>query len=155
MNKIVTLSLAAIIGSTSLFAQTQVPNPGFENWGNTSPGISSEATDWYSNGSGSDLAKFASATMSKDATNKHSGTASVLVQTISYAGTAVNGSGTTGVVNAPSFTKSAGYIGTINYSTSSDDRRTAFTGRPDSLVGWYKYTAGDNTEQAKVRAILH
>jgi hypothetical protein len=155
MNKITTLSLSAVFVSASLFAQTQITNAGFENWGNASPGISSEATNWYSNGSGSNLAKFASATMSKDATTKHSGTASVLVQTISYAGTAVNGSGTTGVVNAPSFTKSEGYIGTINYSTATDDRRMAFIGRPDSLVGWYLYTAGGSAEQAKVRAILH
>ena len=155
MNKITTLSLSAVFISASLFAQTQITNAGFENWGNSSPGISSEATNWYSNGSGSNLAKFATATMSKDATTKHSGTASVLVQTISYAGTAVNGSGTTGVVNAPSFTKSEGYIGTINYSTASDDRRMPFVGRPDSLVGWYLYTAGSLAEQAKVRAILH
>jgi hypothetical protein len=155
MNRITTLSLSAVFMSASLLAQTQITNGGFENWGNASPGTSAEPTNWYSNKSGSNVAQLASATLSKDATTKHSGTASVLVQTISYFGTAVNGSGTTGVVNAPNTSKATGYIGTINYSTATDDRRMAFVGRPDSLVGWYLYTAGNSTEQAKVRAILH
>ncbi|MFI5142382.1 MAG: hypothetical protein ACHQII_08505, partial [Bacteroidia bacterium] len=155
MNKITTLSLSAVFLSASMFAQTQITNGGFENWGNAAPGNANEPTNWYSNKSGSNVAQLASSTLSKDATNFHSGTASVLVQTISYFGTAVNGSGTTGVINAPCTNKSYGYIGTINYSTPSDDRRMAFVGRPDSLVGWYLYTAGGSAEQAKVRAILH
>ena len=155
MNRIITLSLSAVFISASLSAQTQIANGGFENWGNASPGNANEPTNWYSNKSGSNVAQLASSTLSKDATNFHSGTASVLVQTISYFGTAVNGSGTTGVINAPCTNKSYGYIGSINYSTATDDRRMAFVGRPDSLVGWYLYTAGGSAEQAKVRAILH
>ena len=31
----------------------------------------------------------------------------------------------------------------------------AFTGKPDSLVGWYQYTPGAATERGKIRAILH
>jgi hypothetical protein len=155
MNRIITLSLSAVFASASLLAQTQITNGGFENWGNASPGVAGEPTNWYSNKSGSNIAQLANATMSKDATNFHSGAASVLVQTISYFGTAVNGSGTTGVIDAPSLTKSDGYIGTVNYSTSTDDRRMVFIGRPDSIVGWYLYTPGSSAEQCKVRAILH
>jgi hypothetical protein len=62
---------------------------------------------------------------------------------------------TTGVVDAPSFTKSDGYIGTVNFSSSSDIRRTPFIGRPDSIVGWYQYSSGGTGEQGKMRAILH
>jgi hypothetical protein len=30
-----------------------------------------------------------------------------------------------------------------------------FTGKPDSLIGWYQYTSGGAGEQPKIRAILH
>ena len=154
MNRITTLLLMAA-SSVAVLAQTQITNGGFENWGNASPGVSGEPTSWYSNTSGSDIAKLASITCFQDNSIKHSGNASVRVQTISYLGSAVNGAVTTGIVDAPSFTKSEGYIGTVNYSTPSDDRRMAFIGRPDSIVGWYQYTQGGSAELGKIRAILH
>jgi hypothetical protein len=153
MNKIVTLTCIAL--TTSLIGQTQLPNASFENLGNASPGVSSEPTSWYSNKSGSSVAKLGGQTCFQDNTLHHSGSYSMRLETISYFGTAVNGSASTGVINAPCSNKSYGYIGTINYSTASDDRRLACTSRPDSIVGWYQYTPGDATEQAKVRAILH
>ena len=155
MNKIVTLSLAAIINATSLVSQTQITNGGFENWGNASPGNANEPTSWYSNKSGSNIAQLGPQTCFKCTSPVHSGNACVRVQTESYIGTAVNGVVTTGVVDAPSLTKSDGYCGTVNYSTSSDDRRMAFTGRPDSITGWYQYSPGGTGEQGKVRVILH
>jgi hypothetical protein len=69
--------------------------------------------------------------------------------------TVINGNVTTGVVDAPTLSKTDGYIGTVNYSTSTDIRHMAFTGRPDSIVGWYQYTQGGSSEQGKLRAILH
>lgn len=144
--------------SISLFsiAQIQVPNAGFENWGNSAPGVAAEPTGWYSNKSGSSIAKLGPQICFQDNTVKHNGNSSVRLETNNYAGTAVNGAVTTGVINAPSISnKALGYIGTINYSTSSDIRRTAFTGRPDSIVGWYQYTSGGSGEQGKVTAILH
>ncbi len=155
MNKISTLTFSILITSASLIAQTQFPNASFENLGNASPGVASEPTSWYSNKSGSNLATAGGQTCFQDATTAHSGSHSMRLETISYIGTAINGSATTGVINAVSFNKTTGYIGTINYSIASDDRRLACTDRPDSIVGWYKYTPGDATEQAKVRAILH
>ena len=134
-------------------AQTFITNGGFENWGNASPGLSSEPTSWYSDKSGSGIASAGPQTCFKDSTTVHSGNYSVKVVTETYIGTAVNGVVTTGVVNAPSLTKSDGYIGTVNYSSASDDRRMPFTGRPDSLVGWYQYTSAGAGEQAKIRAI--
>lgn len=159
MNKIITLSLATIISSTSLVAQTQITNGGFENWGNVSPGNANEPTSWYSNKSGSNTAQLGPQTCFKTTASVHTGTACVSVTTeslnLGFTTEIVNGNVTTGVVNAPTTTKSDGYIGTVNYSTSSDDRRMAFTGRPDSIVGWYKYTSGGAGEQPKIRAILH
>ncbi|MEO8760366.1 MAG: T9SS type A sorting domain-containing protein [Bacteroidia bacterium] len=155
MIKITTLTLAALTVATSLVGQTQLPNPSFENLGNASPGVSSEPTGWFSNKSGSNVAKLGGQTCFQDNTIHHTGASSIRLETISYFGTAVNGSASTGVINAPCTNKAYGYIGTINYSTASDDRRYACTDRPDSIVGWYQYTPGDGTEQAKVRAILH
>ena len=153
MKKIFTLFLSIPLFS---LAQTQITNAGFENWGgNASPGVAAEPTGWYSNKSGSNVAKLGPTICFQDNVIKHSGNASVRVETLNYLGTAVNGAVTTGVINAPNTTKSNGYIGTVNYSSSSDIRRTPFTGRPDSIVGWYQYTSGGTGEQGKVTAILH
>ena len=161
MKSIATLSLFVFLGFGAA-AQTTITNGGFENWGNTVPSgdTCTEPTGWYSNESGSSTAKLGGETCFKDATVKHSGSYSVRVLTISGPlSTVINGNVTTGVVNAPTFTKTDGYIGTVNYSTASDDRRMSFTGRPDSLTGWYEYTqstaSGGTSEQAKIRAILH
>jgi hypothetical protein len=153
MKKIFTILLSSFAFCS--FAQTQIANAGFETWGNTAPGVAGEPTGWYSNKSGSNIAQLSSPICFQDNTIKHTGSSSVRVETISYSGTAVNGAVTTGVINAPNFTKANGYIGTVNYSTSSDDRRLAFTGRPDSIVGYYQYTSGGAGEQGKVTAILH
>ena len=139
-------------------AQTTVTNPGFESWGNVSPGISGptgEPTNWYSNKSGSSIASIGPQTCYKDSIDQHSGLYCVKMITESYIGTAVNGVVTTGVVDAPTLTKSDGYVGTQKYGATSDDRRMAFTGRPDSLTGWYKYTPGGAGERGKIRTILH
>lgn len=153
MKKIFTILLSSF--ALCSFAQTQIANPGFETWGNTAPGVAGEPTGWYSNKSGSNVAQAGPQICFQDNTIKHTGSYSVRVETNNYLGTAVNGAVTTGVINAPNFTKANGYIGTVNYSTSSDDRRLAFTGRPDSLVGYYQYTSGGAAEQGKVTAILH
>lgn len=138
-----------------LMAQTTIANGNFEAWGNTTPGLSSEPTGWYSNQSGSTIASLGPQTCFKDITVYHGGAASVRVESKLYLGSVVNGNVTTGVVNAPNTTKSNGYIGTINYTTSTDVRRMAFVGRPDSIVGWYQYTQGASSEQGKIRGILH
>lgn len=157
MKTIFTLLISAL-GFTAV-AQTTITNGGFELWGNTVPAgdTYTEPTNWYSNQSGSNIAALGGETCFKDATIVHSGSFSVRVETISGPiSTAINGNVTTGVVNAPTFTKTDGYIGTANFSDSTTDiRRMSFTGRPDSLVGWYQYTSGGSGEQGKVRAILH
>jgi hypothetical protein len=155
MKTLATLILAA--ASFAATAQTTITNGDFENWGgNASPGIVAEPTGWYSNQSGSSTAMLGGQTCFKDATTFHGGLFSARIETISGPlATVINGNVTTGVINAPSFSKADGYIGTANYSTASDIRRRSFTGRPDSLVGWYKYTPGGAGEQGKVRAILH
>jgi PKD repeat protein len=150
-----TLFLAA---SVFAFGQTQIANAGFENWGgNPSPGVANEPNSWYSNESGSSTAQLGPQTCFKETSGVHTGTACVRVENkvVPIIGTIVNGNVTTGVVNAPTTNKINGYIGTVKYSGATDVRRMNFTGRPDSLVGWYKYTSGGTGETGKVTAILH
>ncbi len=142
-------------------AQTLINNAGFESWGgNPAPGVSTEPNGWYSNKSGSGLASSGPQTCYQDITIKHAGTSSARIETKYYIIAVVNGNVTTGIVNAPSSNKAEGYISTIHPSTLTDIRRMSFTGRPDSLTGWYQYTqatSGTNPtqEQGKIRAILH
>jgi hypothetical protein len=157
MKKFFTLSFLSF--ALVSLAQPQITNGGFELWDNVGT-ATEEPQNFNSNKSGSSTAQLGPQTCFRDAAIKHSGSYSVRVESKYYILAVVNGNVTTGVVNAPSSNKSEGYIGTINYSNGADVRRMAFTGRPDSLVGWYQYTqatggTGFASEQGKVRAILH
>lgn len=139
-----------LVTSTALLsAQTTVPNGGFENWQNVGSSTE-EPTNWNSNKTGGGFASLGPQTCSR-ATSPHSGTYCVKMETKSYFGTAVNGNCTTGKLQAPSTNPNDGYIETV---TSDANFNTAFTGRPDSLVGWYKYTPSGG-DQGKVQVNLH
>lgn len=138
----------------------QLPNAGFENWEGS--GSSEEPVSYNSNKTGTGYATSGPQTLFKDNTTMHSGTYSARMETVSFIIATVNGSLTSGIVNAPSTNKLQGYIGTIEGASGTDVRRIGFDGRPDSLVGWYKYVQSTSTsgtgganEQGKVRAILH
>ena len=154
MKKTFTILLSSI--SLITVAQTQITNGGFENWENVGTSTE-EPTDFNSNKTGSSTAQIGPQTCFRDGSIKHSGSYALRLEnkTVPVVGTVVNGSATTGVVNAPSTNKADGYVGTVNYSSGSDIRRLSFTGRPDSIVGWYQYTSGGTGEQGKVTAILH
>ncbi len=152
MNKTFTLILSL---SVSLFsvAQTTIMNAGFENW-EAAPSSSEEPVSWSSNKNGTGLASSGPVTCFKETSNPHSGTYCARIETKYYIIAVVNGNVTTGQVNAPSSNKSEGYL------SATGANKQAFIGRPDSLVGWYKYTqatsgTGAAAEQGKVRAILH
>jgi hypothetical protein len=159
MKKIYTLLLATVI-SLSLFSQTSIPNGGFETW--TGSGFTMEPTNFNSNRTGTGFATLGGQTCFQDASIVHSGSYSARVETITAIGSAVNGSLTSGIVNAPTTNKADGYIGTMQGSSGTDIRRISFVGRPDSLIGFYRYVQSTSTsgtggvnEQGKVRAILH
>ncbi len=156
MKKII-LNLALFLTATTLKAQNQpFPNGGFENWNGS--GDLELPVDFHSNKDGGGSSSLGAKTAFKETNSPHSGTACVRVETVKYLGglVKINGSLTTGYVNAPSTTKSEGYIGTTKYQGNATDiRRIAFTSKPDSLVGYFKYTKGGNNEAAKVRVILH
>lgn len=155
MKKII-FSVSLALSTNLLFAQNQpFPNGGFENW--TGSGDTELPVGFHSNKDGNSTAQMGPKTAFKETSNPHGGSACVKIETKSFVIAVVNGSLTTGYVNAPNTTKSNGYIGTTLYNgTANDVRRIDFTSRPDSLVGYFKYTPGSNAEEkAKVRAILH
>jgi hypothetical protein len=134
------------------FGQTQITNSNFELWDNVGA-ATEEPTSWNSNKTGTGLASSGPQTCYKDAT-AHAGASCVRVETKYYIIAVVNGNATTGVVEAPNSNKAEGFL------TASGSNKIAFTGRPDSLTGWYKYTqatsgTGASAEQAKVVAHLH
>lgn len=134
------------------FCQTQITNSDFELWDNTATSTE-EPSSWNSNKTGTGLASSGPQTCYKDGT-AHGGASCVRVETKYYIIAVVNGNVTTGIVEAPNSNKAEGFL------TASGSNKIAFTGRPDSLVGWYKYTqatsgAAATAEQAKVVAHLH
>lgn len=149
-NNYILLSIAAILFSWSGSAQTVVPNGGFENWENVGA-ATEEPTNWNSNKTGGGLAPVGPQTCFREATAPHSGTYCLRLQNGSAFGTPVNGSATTGKIEAPTFSPADGYIHTL---TGDPNFNSAFTGRPDSLVGWFKFEqAGGDIGQ--IRAFLH
>jgi hypothetical protein len=134
MKKIYALILFCGILPAALVAQV-LPNPGFETWINTPASFPAPAyddpTNW--NDLNSTTAGLGQITCVKAtaATEKHSGTAAVKLITKSVFGQTVNGIVTTG---------------TINTTTQTIGGGLPYSGRPDSIIGFYKYTSvtGDN-----------
>jgi hypothetical protein len=146
------LQIIAFAGLTaSVSAQTTIPNGGFENWTNVTS-ATAQPTNWNSNKTGGGFANLGPQTCFIDSTAPHGGRYCVKIVTLSGFGTIVNGSCATGEIQAPSTTKTDGYIETI----AGDAAHSApFTGRPDSLVFWYKYTPGSGGDTPSVQARLH
>lgn len=144
------LFFVALFGaSASAFAQTQLPNVGFEQWTNVGNN-DEEPLNMNSNKTGGGLAGIGPQTCFR-ATSPNSGTYCLELRTINSFGTPVNGTCTTGKVQAPSTSPADGYIETLR---SDPDFSWPFTGRPDSLVGYYKYEVAGN-DQGKVQVNLH
>jgi hypothetical protein len=153
MKKIYSLLSMTLI-CVSAVAQTQIANGGFETW-DAAGTANEEPTSFNSNKTGTDWATSGPQTCYRDNTTFHSGSYSARVETKNFAFAVVNGSLVTGIVNAPTTNKADGYIGTMKGTITSDIRRMPFVGRPDSLIGFYKYTQGGAAERGKIRAILH
>ena len=130
-------------------AQTQLPNVGFENWTNVGNN-DEEPLNMNSNKTGGGLAGFGPQTCFR-ATSPNAGTYCLELRTINSVGTPVNGTATTGKVQAPTTTPADGYIETLRSDPSFS---WPFVGSPDSLVGYYKYLVSGN-DQGKVQVTLH
>jgi hypothetical protein len=134
MRKIYTFISIFIISSSAIFAQV-LPNADFEAWTNTPASFPASAYDnpnsW--NTLNSTTAGLGQITCYKETTagGFHGGAAALKLVTKSIFGQVANGIATTGTINTASQTIGGGI---------------AYTGRPDSIVGFYKYTSvtGDN-----------
>lgn len=151
-NLITTLGLISFIFALSfgINAQTTIPNGTFETWQNIGAS-DEEPTNWNGNKTGGGFANLGPQTCFRESGNVHSGSYCMRLENGSFFGTPVNATGTTGKIEAPSTQASDGYIHTI---TSDPDFSSPFNGRPDSLVGWFRFTQG-GSDIGRVQAILH
>ncbi|MCF8463772.1 MAG: PCMD domain-containing protein [Flavobacteriales bacterium] len=152
MKKIYTTILTILTAGAMLSAsaQQQPNNGGFENWD-----ANNEPTNWNNMTTGNlcFLCGFGSSQrVFQDATEFHGGTKSARIESTNAAGTLVNGTMTTGQINAPSTTPSEGFSQT---KRSDANFNHPFTEMPDSLVFYAKYTVTDATDSASVSVILH
>ncbi len=150
MKKILlSLSLCFCI-SFSLHAQQQLPNSGFEAWQNASSN-DAEPTNWNSNKTGGGFAALGPQTCFREGSGVYAGSYCVRLETGRILGNNVNGTVTTGKLEAPNTNPNNGYAHTVR---ADADFNSPFTGRPDSLVGYYKYTSVSGDAGA-LQVILH
>lgn len=143
------LLLSIVTISLSSIAQTAIANGDMEDW--TGSGATTEPQYWNSNKTGGGNATLGPQTCFRDQSIYHGGSSSAKVVSSTYFFTVVNGSLTTGKVEAPSTNKSEGYIRTI---PTQSDYAMPFTGRPDSIVFWYRYDSY-NSDYPRLEARLH
>ena len=151
LKQLLSISLI-LLASFSLSAQTQFQNAGFEDWEEVGLGPDlKEPVNWSSIKTNDDDNLNAGAPvvweMSDDA---HSGNHSVKLHNVSIFSFVATGTITNGRVHS-SYVIEDAYV----YTNADDSRwNTSFTGRPDSVVGWYKANMqpGDNPA---VRIVLH
>jgi len=144
------LTTLSMFSTTLMLGQTTIPNGDFEAW--QSVGNSDEEpTNWNGNKTGGGFASSGPQTCFRESSNPHTGTYCLKLENGNFFGTGINATATTGRIEAPSTNPSAGYINTV---TGNSDFNSPFTGRPDSLVGWFRFDQG-GTDIGRIQAILH
>ncbi len=149
MNKILPLLIFFSFSVINLYSQSQLENPGFEEWEEVLTGIF-EPKEWSSlkTSDNTSLSSMAPVVCEKS-TDAHSGNYSVKLKNVSSLVVA-NGTVTNGRVH-PNLITSLAYM----YTDTSDSQwSTPLSYRPDSITGWFKYDpkTGDSLE---VKAVLH
>lgn len=135
MKKIFTLIFSTVVINYSANAQA-LPNPGFENW--TDGGSYDNPNNWSTLNSLTSIFQFYTCTKSTDA---HSGTNSVRLET-KYSGPGLN-TNINGIITTGEFQ--------VSGTTGASIGGAPYTLRPDSIIGWYKYTpSGNDTGYAEV-----
>lgn len=150
-------SLLFIGASSTIFAQTQIGNSGFETWETVSSG--EEPTNWSSFLSASGSLSWAASDQCESSTDVRpgtSGTKSVRIFSVDIFGTIANGNVTVGRINMGNASASdpSNYNSTI---TNDANFSEALTDSPDSLVFWAKFSpnSGSTADSARVSAIIH
>ena len=130
MKKIFTLLSVLSASGACLWAQT--PNSGFETWTTTGFPSYAAATNWDSPNSQTAITGIFVCVKATAAADVHSGSTAVKLITKNVLATDAPGIVTTGTLPTAQGSPITGGV--------------AYTLRPDSIVGWYKYTSvsGDN-----------
>lgn len=156
MKKNILLVLSLICLMVTGYAQNLViRNGNMEQWDNVG-GATEEPKFFNSNKTGGGNATSGPQTCFREATNPHTGTYCARVKTgLAFGIVVVNGSLTSGKVEAPTTNKADGYIRTVASATPADTvYAMSFTGRPDSIVFWYRYDAY-GADKPRFEARLH
>lgn len=139
MRKVYTVLTIATIAALNANAQNPLPNSSFETWETVNAGIGSysEPVDWNSANTCSYIVSISSVTQSTDA---HSGSSSAKLET-KQAGVVLIG----GVLSTATMV--------CNPANPGITGGLPYTERPDSLVGWFKYTP-QGADTAYIQFIL-
>lgn len=144
------LAVLAIGAATTISAQQQPNNGGFENWdGNGEP------TNWNNMTTGDlcFLCGFGSSQrVFEDNTEFFEGSASARIESTEAAGNTINGTMTTGQIVAPDTEPTNGYAFTKRSDAAFNH---PFTDMPDSLVFYAKYNITDASDSASISVVLH
>lgn len=152
MKRFQTLLIGVVLTCAIANAQYQLENVGFEDWEDilaSETDTIREPVNWSSLKT-SDVPGLATAApnVCSRTTDAHSGEYALdLINISSFASIVANGVATNGRMH-PDLITDLAYI----YTDTKDSQwNTPFTGRPDSITGWIKYTpSGDDTLQIKV-----
>jgi hypothetical protein len=132
-------------------AQQQIPNPGFEQWEEIRADVF-EPLSWNSiknTDGGRATNRMAPEVIFRDR-ESHSGNNAIKMINESTMGIVANGLLTNGAIHG-SIDKDKSFV----YSdTTKNGYFTRFTGRPDSITGWYRYKPAEN-DSAMVVILLH
>jgi hypothetical protein len=145
-----------VFASFGTFAQQQISNSNMESWDNVGQS-SEEPSNWnsFKTGTGG-LASFGSQQVARSTLIRSgaSGSYCARIYAKSTLGVVANGLLTVGQVNMGSSTASSPE--NYNFTKTSDANFSeALIGQPDSIVFWVKYTPINNSNNARVHAILH
>ena len=162
MKKIFTLILTITLAfSSSLIAQNQIVNLGFENWDNLGAN-EEEPVGWNSfmNAENNGVSSFVFSQAKQQKIQRSttirpgsSGTYSARINATSIIGIIANGNMTTGRIMVGS-TTAADNANHNKTKTGSAGYNQPFTGNPDSVVVWVNYN-GANGEEARISATIH
>ncbi len=153
MNRIFCATIFWLSVSATAFTQTAIFNGSMEDWENVGTDTE-EPLQWNSNKTGGGNATTGPKTLNRDTSTLNGGTYCAKItsrSSLATFGVVVNGSLTTGRIEAPTIQKSEGYIRTI---PTNAPFRMPFTGRPDSIVFWIRY-APQGADYARVEFRLH
>jgi hypothetical protein len=153
MKRILVISIVIVLLADISEAQSQLENPGFEEWDDILIGTTDtirEPVEWSSlKTSDNDQLSSLAPVVCKRSSDAHSGKYSIeLTNVMSFI--VVNGAATNGRVH-PNIITSLAYMFT---DTLNSQWSTPFTSRPDSMVGWFKY-APQNNDTLEIEIVLH